>query len=196
MSYQKNYAQRITQVHVYIHCINHNETLFLPLSQSFQQEFHLLWKLECQNPQNQLSAVNNTHIGLYWNKNQISVQGKSKKSITATFHPSFTHLILAISCEVQQCQGADIVTSYLGTRPNHTAYWWQKGPLVLVIIQFLAILLLGVKIHMDYIIKYLFGVWSPTQEFFIRMESSPLLVKGSKFWPTLGSHGYWAVRDL
>ena len=28
------------------------------------------------------------------------------------------------------------------------------------------------------------------------MEKSPLPVKGSKFWPMLGTHGYWAVRVL
>ena len=28
------------------------------------------------------------------------------------------------------------------------------------------------------------------------METSPLPVKGCKFWPLLGTHGYWAVRIL
>ena len=28
-----------------------------------------------------------------------------------------------------------------------------------------------------------------------RMETSPLPVKGCKFWPMLGTHGYWEVRD-
>ena len=128
----------------------------------------------------------------------ILEQGKSKKSITVTFHPSFTHLILTISCEVQQCQGADIVTSYLGTRPNHTAYWWQKGPLVLVIIQFLAILLLSVEIHMDYIIKYLFvclGLQVPLSSFSLIWsgEGFQILTFTRHSWP-LSSEGSLACR--
>ena len=37
------------------------------------------------------------------------------------------------------------------------------------------------------------GVYRPTQEFFTHMETSPLPVKGCKFWPILGTHGHWAV---
>ena len=39
-----------------------------------------------------------------------------------------------------------------------------------------------------------FGVYRPTREFFTDMETSPLPVKGCKFWPMLGTHGHWAVR--
>ena len=39
----------------------------------------------------------------------------------------------------------------------------------------------------------LFGVYRPTREFFTHMETSPLPVKGRKFWPMLGAHGHWAV---
>ena len=42
----------------------------------------------------------------------------------------------------------------------------------------------------------LFWVFRPTGEFFTYMETSPLLVKGCKFWPMLGTYGHWAVRVL
>ena len=42
----------------------------------------------------------------------------------------------------------------------------------------------------------LFVVYRPTREFFTHMETSPLPVKGCKFWPMLGTHGHWAVRVL
>ena len=38
----------------------------------------------------------------------------------------------------------------------------------------------------------LFVVFRPTQEFLTHRETSPLPVKGCKFWP----HGHWAVRVL
>ena len=40
----------------------------------------------------------------------------------------------------------------------------------------------------------LFGVFHPTREFFTHMETSPLPVKGCKFWHMLGTYGHWAVR--
>ena len=42
----------------------------------------------------------------------------------------------------------------------------------------------------------LFWVYRPTQEFFTLMETSPLPVKGCKFWPMLDTHGHWSVRVL
>ena len=36
----------------------------------------------------------------------------------------------------------------------------------------------------------------PTRKFFTHMETSPLPVKGIKFWPLLGTHGHWVVRVL
>ena len=36
-----------------------------------------------------------------------------------------------------------------------------------------------------------FGVFRPTREFFIHLETSPLPVKGCKFWPMLGTYGQW-----
>ena len=43
---------------------------------------------------------------------------------------------------------------------------------------------------------FLFGFLCPTREFFIRMETLPLPVKGCKFWPVLGTHGHWAESVL
>ena len=40
------------------------------------------------------------------------------------------------------------------------------------------------------------GVLRPTREFFTHMETSPLPMKGFKFWPMLSTHGHWAVRFL
>ena len=40
------------------------------------------------------------------------------------------------------------------------------------------------------------GVFRPKREFFTRMETSPLPVKGCIFWPMLGTHGHWTVRVL
>ena len=40
----------------------------------------------------------------------------------------------------------------------------------------------------------LFLSFRPTREFFTHMETSPLPVKGCKFWLVLGTHGHWAVR--
>ena len=37
-------------------------------------------------------------------------------------------------------------------------------------------------------------VWSPTREVFTYMETSPLPVKGCKFWPMLVTYSHWAVR--
>ena len=40
----------------------------------------------------------------------------------------------------------------------------------------------------------LFGVFVPLEN--IPMDTSPLPMKGSKFWHMLGTHGHWAVRVL
>ena len=42
----------------------------------------------------------------------------------------------------------------------------------------------------------LFGIFRPTPEFFTTLETSPLPVKGCKFWPMLGTYSHWAVRVL
>ena len=39
----------------------------------------------------------------------------------------------------------------------------------------------------------LFWVYRPTREFFTHMDTSPLPVKGCRFWPMLDTHGHWAV---
>ena len=39
----------------------------------------------------------------------------------------------------------------------------------------------------------LFGIFRPTRKCFTRVETSPLSVKGCKFWPMLGNHRHWAV---
>ena len=36
-------------------------------------------------------------------------------------------------------------------------------------------------------------MFRPTREFFTHLETSPLSVKGCKFWPMLGNFGNWAV---
>ena len=40
----------------------------------------------------------------------------------------------------------------------------------------------------------LFGLSHPTLEFFSHLVTLPLPTKGCKFWPMLGTHGYWAMR--
>ena len=40
----------------------------------------------------------------------------------------------------------------------------------------------------------MFWVYCLTREIFTHMETSPLPVKGCKFWLMLGTHGHWAVR--
>ena len=47
-----------------------------------------------------------------------------------------------------------------------------------------------------YLFVCLFGVYRPTQEVFTHMETSPLQVKGCKFWPMLDIHSHWVVRVL
>ena len=42
----------------------------------------------------------------------------------------------------------------------------------------------------------LFVVFRPTREFYTRMETSPLPVKGCKFWSLLDTCGHWGVRVL
>ena len=42
------------------------------------------------------------------------------------------------------------------------------------------------------IVVFLFTVFSSTRDLFTDMETSPLPVKGCKFWPMLGTHGQWA----
>ena len=39
-------------------------------------------------------------------------------------------------------------------------------------------------------------VFLSTQEFSNHLETSPLSMKGYKFWPLLGTHGHWAGRVL
>ena len=39
----------------------------------------------------------------------------------------------------------------------------------------------------------LFGVFCSTRYFFTHLETSPLPVRGCKFWPMLGTHDHWAV---
>ena len=50
--------------------------------------------------------------------------------------------------------------------------------------------------HILMFVCLFFGANRPSREFFTHMETTPFLVKGSKFWPMLGTHGYWAVRVL
>ena len=38
---------------------------------------------------------------------------------------------------------------------------------------------------------WLFGVFRSTWAFFTHMETSPLPVKGCRFWPGLGTHSFW-----
>ena len=47
-----------------------------------------------------------------------------------------------------------------------------------------------------YLFVCLFRVFHPTREFFTHLETSPLPVKGCKFWPMLGTHCHWAVGVL
>ena len=42
----------------------------------------------------------------------------------------------------------------------------------------------------------LLGVFRPTREFFTHIETSPLPVKGCKYWTMLGMKGHWAVGVL
>ena len=42
----------------------------------------------------------------------------------------------------------------------------------------------------------LFGVFRPALEFFTHLETSPMPVKGCKFWPMLGTYVHWATRVL
>ena len=42
----------------------------------------------------------------------------------------------------------------------------------------------------------MFRIFHPTWEFFTHLEMSPLLERGYKFWPMLGTHDLWAVRVL
>ena len=48
---------------------------------------------------------------------------------------------------------------------------------------------------MLYHIFCLFGLFHPTQEFFLHMETSTLLTKGCKFWPIQSTHGHGAVHE-
>ena len=41
----------------------------------------------------------------------------------------------------------------------------------------------------------LFGIYRPTWEFSTYMETSPLLLKGCKFWPMLNTHGNWSSSE-
>ena len=39
------------------------------------------------------------------------------------------------------------------------------------------------------------GVFRPTREFFSHMETSPMPVKGCKFWPLFGTHEQWGFLN-
>ena len=45
---------------------------------------------------------------------------------------------------------------------------------------------------------FVFVVWKfrLTWEYFPHLETSPLPLKGFKFWPIVSTHGHWTVRDL
>ena len=46
-------------------------------------------------------------------------------------------------------------------------------------------------------IMFCLFIWSlSSHSIFTHMETSPLPVKGCKFWPMLGTHGHWVVRVL
>jgi hypothetical protein len=53
-----------------------------------------------------------------------------------------------------------------------------------------------IQCFVDWLIDWLFTPLRPAQEFLTFMETSPLLVKGCKFRPMLGTRGLWAGRDL
>ena len=41
-----------------------------------------------------------------------------------------------------------------------------------------------------FVFFFMWGLYRPTRDFFTHMETSPLLVKGCKFLPMLGTHGH------
>ena len=49
---------------------------------------------------------------------------------------------------------------------------------------------LEMRSHGNLLGFFLFGVYRPTREFFIDMETLALPVKGCKFLPMLGTHGH------
>jgi hypothetical protein len=51
-------------------------------------------------------------------------------------------------------------------------------------------------ISIDWLVDFFFTVLRPVQEFFTRMETSPLPWRAAKFRPMLGSQGLWAGRNL
>ena len=53
-----------------------------------------------------------------------------------------------------------------------------------------ACLNLSFLLQTTYVMFVCIGFFSPTRDFFTRMETSPLPVKGCKFWPMLGTHGH------
>ena len=56
------------------------------------------------------------------------------------------------------------------------------------------ILMRGDHISQQCVCLFVLGLSS--HSIFTHMETSPLPVKGSEFWPMLGTHGHWAVRVL
>ena len=50
-----------------------------------------------------------------------------------------------------------------------------------------------ISIDLLFLLFCLFGVNRPTRKFFTHMETSPLPVKGCKFWSMHDTHSYWAV---
>ena len=76
---------------------------------------------------------------------------------------------------------------------NNFQNFWQK---VVFINQTLGFFCWRSPKFISQINMFVYGVYHPTWEFFTHMETSPLPVKGCKFWPMLGSHGHWAVRVL
>ena len=83
---------------------------------------------------------------------------------------------------------------------------WFSGPTILIsdnskVWQFYSQIIVSSekandKCQTDFVCS--FGIFRPSHEFSTHMETSPLLFKGCKFWPMLGTynHGYWAVMIL
>ena len=73
---------------------------------------------------------------------------------------------------------------FIGWPRNPALFWWY---IVLLIVNALKCMF-----SKRNLLRYL----RPTREFFTHMETSPLPVKGCKFWHMLSTHGHWAVRFL
>ena len=80
--------------------------------------------------------------------------------------------------------------------PRKYFWWCQRSTTVLTESKTIRIKNIQISTSLKKLFVCFFVFFCPTQVFFTHLETSPLPVKGSKFWSMLGTYGHWPVKVL